>query len=329
MQVPEKPENEDFRITTLHLLNILDTVSEERFDRLTRLAKRLFGISFAMINLVDVNRVWTKSSQGIEITEVLREQSFCGHTVLSDDILIVPDASSDQRFCDNPFVTGDPKVRFYAGVPLVVANGSKVGTLCLIDRSPRSLSDEDQELLKDLGKIAEQELIALRMATIDDLTQISNRRGFISLAVHAINLCKRMQKPASLFFFDLDLFKEINDRYGHAEGDRALIGFSQILKQAFRESDVIGRLGGDEFVALLTNSNYESSNLILKRLDKIRQEYNQKVSRGYEILCSVGIVEFDPHRHNSIEDLLAEADQLMYAQKQNKRQRSLNNVRSL
>lgn len=323
MQAPEKPENEDIRIVALHSLNILDTDPEERFDRLTRLAKRLFGISFAMVNLIDINRIWTKSSQGIEIIESPRETSFCGHTVLGDDILVIPDALSDQRFCDNPFVIGDPKVRFYAGVPLVVTNGSKVGTLCLVDRTPRTLSDEDKELLRDLGKIAEQELVALRMATIDDLTQISNRRGFISLAIHAINLCKRLKKPASLFFFDLDLFKEINDCYGHAEGDRALIGFSRILKKAFRESDVIGRLGGDEFVALLTNSDYESSNLILSRLEAIRKEYNQEVSRGYEILCSVGIVEFDPHRHNTIEDLLEEADRLMYAQKQTKRAKSL------
>jgi diguanylate cyclase (GGDEF)-like protein len=276
-----------------------------------------------MVNLIDVNRIWTKSSQGIEVTEFPRETFFCGHTVLNDDILVIPDALSDRRFCDNPFVTGDPNVRFYAGVPLVVANGSKVGTLCLVDRNPRTLNDEDKELLRDLGKIAEQELFALRMATIDDLTQISNRRGFISLAIHAINLCKRLNKPASLFFFDLDLFKEINDRYGHAEGDRALIGFTQILKKAFRESDVIGRLGGDEFVVLLTNSNYEASNLILSRLEEIRKEYNQKVARGYEVLCSFGIVEFDPHRHNSIEDLLEEADRLMYAQKKTKRAKSL------
>jgi len=159
--------------------------------------------------------------------------------------------------------------------------------------------------------------------SLDDLTQISNRRGFNSLAIHALNLCKRLDKPASLFFFDLDLFKEINDHYGHAEGDRALIGFSTILKEAFRESDVIARLGGDEFVVLLTNANYEKSALILNRLEEIRQNYNQTAARGYDILYSVGIVEFDPEKHHTVEDMLEEGDRLMYAQKKTKRAKSL------
>jgi diguanylate cyclase (GGDEF)-like protein len=323
MKEPNYPENEDVRISTLRSLNILDTNPEERFDRLTRLAKRLFGVPIALVSLIDVNRQWFKSQQGLVLSESLRSTSFCGHAILGDDILIVSDALLDERFYDNPMVTDDPRIRFYAGVPLVVHNGSKVGTLCLIDRDPRSLSDEDKELLHDLGKIAEQELAAIQMATIDDLTQISNRRGFNSLAIHALNLCRRLDKPASLFFFDLDLFKEINDHYGHAEGDRALIGFSTILKEAFRESDVIARLGGDEFVVLLTNADYEKSKLILNRLEQIRQNYNQTAARGYDILYSVGIVEFDSKKHHTVEDMLEEGDRLMYAQKKNKRAKSL------
>ncbi len=323
MKAPNYPENEAIRVRTLQSLHLLDSQPEERFDRLTRLAKRLFGISIAMVNFVDVDRLWSKSSQGIEWAEIPRETSFCGHVILDDDIFIVPDTLSDERFSDNPYVIGDPKIRFYAGVALVVANGSKVGTLCLIDQNPHSLNDEDKDLLRDLGKIVEQELTVAQIATTDDLTQISNRRGFNSLSVHALNVCRRLNKPASLFFFDLDLFKEINDRYGHGEGDRALIGFSTILKEAFRESDVIARLGGDEFVVLLTNTDYAKSELILSRLDQIRKAYNETAARGYDILYSVGIVEFDPQKHHTVEDLLEDGDQLMYAQKKSKRASSL------
>ncbi|MEE3718943.1 sensor domain-containing diguanylate cyclase [Tumidithrix elongata RA019] len=319
MKVPDLPDNEALRIATLRSLNILDTKPEERFDRLTRLAKRLFGVPIALVSLVDTNRQWFKSSQGLETTETSREVSFCAHTILGDDVLIVNDTKLDERFYDNPLVTNEPKIRFYAGVPLVIPNGSRLGTLCLIDQDPRTLSDEDLELLRDLGHIAEQELAAVQLATMDELTQLSNRRGFIALALHALNLCKRLHKPASLFFFDLDLFKEINDRYGHAEGDRALIGFSKILKEAFRESDVIGRLGGDEFAVLLTNTDLTESQLILNRLDRIRADFNKQEARGYDICCSVGAIEFDASRHQSIEDLLQEADQLMYVQKQTKR----------
>ncbi|NMF57947.1 sensor domain-containing diguanylate cyclase [Pseudanabaena yagii] len=319
MQEPNYPQNESIRIDTLRSLNILDTPSEERFDRLTRLAKRLFAVPIALVSLIDVNRQWFKSCIGLEVKETARNISFCGHAILENDILMIPDATLDERFYDNPLVTDEPRIRFYAGVPLVVANGSKVGTLCLIDRQPRTLNDEEQELLRDLGHLAEQELAAIHLATIDELTQISNRRGFKALSTHALNLCKRLNRTASLFFFDLDFFKEINDRYGHAEGDRALIGFSKILQETFRESDVIGRLGGDEFVALLTNADQTDGQLVLKRLDQIRTDFNQREARGYDIQCSVGMVEFDPHRHQSIDDLLQDGDRLMYAQKQMKR----------
>jgi len=107
-----------------------------------------------MINLVDINRLCVKSVQGLEVTESPRETSFCGHAILGNDILVVSDALSDRRFYDNPFVIGDPKVRFYAGVPIVVPNGSKVGTLCLVDDKPRTFSEEDQGLLRDLGQMA-------------------------------------------------------------------------------------------------------------------------------------------------------------------------------
>ena len=269
MKEPEYPKNEDIRVAALRSLDILDTEPEERFDRLTRIAKRLFKVPIALVSFVDINRQWFKSCQGLEVKEMPRDISFCGHAILGDDIFIISDTLLDDRFYDNPLVINEPRIRFYAGIPLVISNEIRVGTLCLIDREPRILSEEDKELLRDLGQMAVQDLTLVQLATIDELTQISNRRGFSTLAIHALNLCKRMKRPASLFFFDLDFFKEINDRFGHAEGDIALINFSKILKDAFRESDVVGRLGGDEFVALLTNANQTETNLILHRLEKV------------------------------------------------------------
>ncbi|MFZ4729319.1 MAG: sensor domain-containing diguanylate cyclase [Pseudanabaena sp.] len=320
MKAPEYPKNEDIRVAALLSLDILDTEPEERFDRLTRIAKRLFKVPIALVSFVDINRQWFKSCQGLEVKEMPRDISFCGHAILGDDIFIISDTLLDDRFYDNPLVINEPRIRFYAGIPLVISNEIRVGTLCLIDREPRILSEEDKELLRDLGQMAVQDLTLVQLATIDELTQISNRRGFSALALHALSLCKRMNKPASLFFFDLDFFKEINDRFGHAEGDIALINFSKILKDVFRESDVVGRLGGDEFVALLTNANQAETSLILHRLKKVLEDFNtQNKSRGYEITYSVGVVAFDSNRHQSINDLLAEGDRLMYEHKRNKR----------
>ncbi|MFM7886809.1 MAG: GAF domain-containing protein, partial [Pseudanabaena sp.] len=154
MQEHHYPENESIRIDTLRSLNILDTLSEQRFACLTKLAKRLFAVPIALVSLIDVNRQWFKSCIGMEIKETAENISFCGHTILENEILMIPDTTLDERFYDNPLVIDEPKIRFYAGVPLAVANGSNVGTLCLIDSQPRTLTDEEKELLWDLGHLA-------------------------------------------------------------------------------------------------------------------------------------------------------------------------------
>lgn len=310
------PADDTARVATLRSLNILDTPPEERFDRLTRLAKRLFGVPIALVSLVDANRQWFKSCEGLNVKETPRDVSFCGHAILRDDILMIPDAMLDERFHDNPLVTEEPHIRFYAGCPLRVANGSKLGTLCLLDVKARELDDEERELLRDLARMAEQELAAVQMATMDELTQLSNRRGFEALAQHALNVCKRMDKPASLLFFDLNKFKQINDAFGHAEGDRALVTFAEVLREVLRESDVIGRLGGDEFVAFLTQADGIETVGILARLRSVLAKRNATSKRGYEIAYSVGQIQYDPAAHASITELLAQADLAMYENKQ-------------
>lgn len=315
MLAPAKPINEPQRLDTLRALNVLDSAPEERFDRLTRLAKRLFGVPIALVSLVDADRQWFKSCVGLDATETSRDVSFCGHAILEDDILVVPDALADVRFHDNPLVTDAPNIRFYAGCPLTVVNGSKLGTLCLIDVNPRVMSADDLELLRDLARMAEQELSAVQLATTDELTKISNRRGFETLATHALSMCMRQDRPATVLFFDLNGFKAVNDTYGHAEGDRALVTFSEVLIHAMRTSDVVGRLGGDEFVVLLTSATATDTEVILRRMRDDLTQKNQEAKRGYDIQFSVGTIEFDIATHKDIRGVLAAADSAMYEDK--------------
>ncbi|QIA02935.1 GGDEF domain-containing protein [Pseudomonas fluorescens] len=316
MLVPGKPANEAVRVQVLQDLKLLDSAPEERFDRLTRLAKRLFNVPIALVTLVDKDRQWFKSCVGLGVTETPRDVSFCAHAILQDELLLVPDAREDERFHDNPLVIGDPNIRFYAGYPLTVPNGNKMGTLCLIDTRPRDLDEEERALLRDLAGMAEQELMAVQMASMDELTLLSNRRGFKMLAQHALDACARLEKPATLLFFDLNDFKQINDLYGHAEGDSALKNFADVLRIAFRESDVVGRLGGDEFVALLTGSSHVETTAIMARLKEILEERNATLHRGYAIRFSVGQIEYNPQRHDTVDKLLADADTAMYEHKQ-------------
>ena len=315
MKTPDIPQEEEARLKTLRSLDILDTPQEERFDRLTRMAKRMFGVPIALVSLVDDNRQWFKSCAGLDASETPRDISFCGHAILGNEVFIIPDATKDERFADNPLVLHEPNIRFYAGCPLRALNGNKLGTLCIIDRKPRSLGEEDIEALQDLAAMVERELAAVQLATLDELTNISNRRGFMMLAQHALNLCARQQIPVSLVFFDLNEFKPINDTFGHAEGDRALIAFAEQMKSIFRGSDLFARLGGDEFVVLLTSTSKELAESIIARSRQSLEKYNQHADRGYDISFSYGIVDFDPDKHPTVEALLIDGDSMMYKRK--------------
>ncbi|MFF7708920.1 diguanylate cyclase [Pseudomonas sp. NPDC007930] len=315
MQAPANHPDENLRIHTLRTLSLLDTPAEERFDRLTRLARRLFDVPIAVVSLVDTNRQWFKSCSGLSATQTPRDVSFCGHAILQNELFVISDAIHDPRFSDNPLVVGEPHIRFYAGRPLKASNGSPMGTLCLIDRAPRQFDDEDRAAMEDLAIMAELELEAQQVATVDHLTQVANRRGFEHMAEYALSICRRVGTPATLLFFDLDGFKAINDRFGHAEGDRALAVFADVLRSVVREMDSIGRLGGDEFVVLLMGAGQGESVHVLQRLDKALATRNRDGARGYEIAYSVGRVEYDLARHDGLPALLADADTAMYRHK--------------
>lgn len=316
---PRIPVEEQKRIETLHAMQLLDTAPEERFDRLTRMAKRMFGVPISLVSLVDSDRQWFKSKQGLGAEETPRNISFCGHAILGDDIFDVPNALKDERFYDNPLVTDAPHIRFYAGCPLKATNGLKLGTICLIDEKPRELSEEDKLLLRDLALMVEQEIASIQLATLDELTALNNRRGFMSMANHLMATCTRSEQPVSMLFFDLDKFKPINDKYGHLEGDRALIAFSNAMRTVFRQSDAVARIGGDEFVAFLTNADRRETEIVLERFNKEIEQFNEQNEADWQLEYSVGVVSLKPMPGDTIEQLLAKADNEMYKQKASER----------
>lgn len=318
MKAPRAPVDEQERLYQLRSLAILDTHPEERFDRVTRMARRLFGVPIALVSLVDENRQWFKSCFGLDVSETDRRISFCGHAILNKEALLIEDTLKDERFADNPLVTGEPYIRFYAGQPLHTLSGQAMGTLCIIDREPRSFGQEDLAMLSDLAGMVEREIIAVQLAISDELTRISNRRGFLTLSKYGLDICKRQLFPATLVFFDLDRLKHVNDTYGHEEGDRVLKTFAEQMRESFRTSDLFARLGGDEFVALLTNINVDAINDLIARFDTALQARCAALALPYSISFSYGLVSYEPIKHSSVEDMLHEADSVMYATKRHK-----------
>jgi len=153
------PANEDERLQALRDLLILDTPPEQRFDRIVEFAAAEFNVPVAMLTLVDSRRQWFKARFGLPICETARDISFCGHAIHSAAILVVPDARVDERFVDNPLVTDDPYIRFYAGAPLLLPSGHAVGTLCLIDRRVRKLDAVELSILSTLRDLVVEEIL--------------------------------------------------------------------------------------------------------------------------------------------------------------------------
>jgi len=169
MLAPAHPVDESERLADLRALNILDTPPERRFDGIVQLAAQVFDVPIAYIAMIDSDRQWFKAKCGIGADQTARDVSFCGHTILSNEPLIVPDAKEDSRFHDNPLVTDQPHIRFYAGHPLVGPGGHNVGTLCLASPNPRNLSPHELAVFREMARLAENEL------NLVDLIEVQRR----------------------------------------------------------------------------------------------------------------------------------------------------------
>lgn len=188
MQAPGIPDTEQQRLEALRALKLLDTGDDARLDRITRIALRHFGVPIALISLIDANRQWFKSRQGLEASETPRDVSFCGHAILGEDVFVVEDALADQRFADNPLVTGPPHIRFYAGAPLAMPDGHRVGTLCIIDRQARTFPADDRQGLRELADWLQDELrnIHVREAADSFQRQEARLKAILDTVVDAI-----------------------------------------------------------------------------------------------------------------------------------------------
>jgi class 3 adenylate cyclase len=215
------PENEAARQEELYRLNILDTPAEERFDRIVRLTRRLFDVPISYVSLVDRDRQWLKSKIGIEVQSTSRDISMCGHAILQDKPLVIPDARKDHRFAGNPLVIGEPFVRFYAGQPLHGPTGLKVGTLCIVDQKPRTFGSHELELLHELTMLVERELemgdvIKAQSEAIKIKDELARSQAELARTVDELQASKQQTEEMLHSILPSDLADELREK-GHVQ----------------------------------------------------------------------------------------------------------------
>jgi diguanylate cyclase (GGDEF)-like protein len=323
----EATRRERERLAELHRYEILDTPPEESFDRLVAIASYICDTPISLISLVDETRQWFKARQGLDASEAPRSVAFCAHAIASDDLMIVENAADDGRFAENPLVTGEPKIRFYAGAPLRSHAGARLGTLCVIDRKPRVLTAEQRARLADLAAIAVDEM-ELRLKNrrlaelnrMDPMIGIYNRLHFMEAAEIERVRSNRYNRPFSILSFDIDHFKKVNDSWGHAAGDAVLIGIAREAKALLRRQDLLARMGGEEFAILMPETNREGGEVIAERLRaRIAEAKFRHEAADIAVTVSIGVAEAD--QAADIAEVLKEADAALYEAKRSGRNR--------
>ncbi len=311
------------RIAAIQACYILDTPLNSRFEAFTRLATRIFKVPMCAISLLDQRRIWFVSAVGLQFINASREGSFCGHLVRQPDrLLIVEDATLDERFADSPFTRGEPYIRFYAGAALYSQEGYALGSFFVADHVPRHMTKEEASQLADLAAGVEA-VLALHECVVslsnavncDYLTGLLNRGPFEVRLGEAVS--KAVPGAAcAVICLDVDRFKRINDAHGHAVGDAVLVETARRLRAAVRATDLVARLSGDELAVLMPGPvRLEDARMFAERVLAAFVPPLPVGDASIPIQVSLGAA-FCPDDAQTVSKLLHCADMALYQAKQ-------------
>jgi diguanylate cyclase (GGDEF)-like protein len=308
------------RLAALDRYAILDTPREGAFDKITALVRTLVGVPISAVSLVDRDRQWFKSIAGLDIEQTPRPVAFCDHAIRQPEPLVIPDAQVDDRFRDNPLVTGSPGIRSYAGVPLRTPDGYQIGSLCAIDTRARDFSPDQMAILQGLAPIVVEQMELRLLAERDGLSGAMTRRAFVAAIDRQIALFVRHDRPSALVLLDIDHFKTVNDTHGHPAGDRVIQAVADLCATLSRPSDSLGRLGGEEFGLLLPETSEADAMLAAQRFCDAVAALTIANDPPLRVTASFGVAAIGPGRMTSA-DWLATADTALYAAKRAGRNR--------
>jgi diguanylate cyclase (GGDEF)-like protein len=339
------PDNESQRLIALESYRILDTLPEQAYDNIARLAAYICGVDKAMVAFIDKDRKWHKARFNVKSSEMPRDYVICAKTILSENPFIVSKASEDERVSNIGMVFGPPHLQFYAGVPLIAEGGLILGTVCAIDTEPHEMSQEQIELLQALGRqvmqllklrkniilvedaekrlqaqqkqLSENNKTLQKLSITDELTGLNNRRSLNEALEKETVRAARYYTPLSVLMIDVDHFKQFNDQFGHHTGDIVLTNIAKAIQSHCRTSDFCARYGGEKFVVLLPHTT-------LRDAKNLARQYCTDIANlnigDQQVTISIGVSEFDPQQ--TIEDLFTSADTALHRAKEAGRNRA-------
>ena len=317
----DKLIDEEARLAALRRYEALDNGDAKPFQRIVDLVQQVLGVPMAAVTLIDTDTQWIKASLGLLRSETPRADAFCAYTIRSFGPFAVPDAHADPRFSDNPMVKGAPHVRSYLGVPLTTPDGYNIGSLCALDNEPRMFDRAQGEILAKLAEIVVEQFELQQIAKQDSMTGALTRRGFFAEVEREFLRAGRYDRPSSLMVLDVDHFKSINDRFGHAAGDAVLVSIANSCMETMRRSDIFGRIGGEEFGLLLPETDAEEAR---EAAERIRRKIETTIVQvgGVEVRATVsmGVVP-RPASSETVATWFNEADIALYEAKQYGRNR--------
>lgn len=302
--------SDDQRLVDLFSLHLIDDVRNETFDRIARIAALTFDVPISLVTMLDEEQQIFCGVHGTDLTGTRRSESFCNHTVQSDEVLVVSDAAADQRFRHLPLVAQPPHYRFYAGAPVSAPGGAYIGAVCILDVKPRDLDARQRGVLRDLADLAEVELEHHGRALTDPLTKLPNRRAFMSAAERFVSLGRRRDEPVSILFADVDGLKLVNDELGHAVGDSLIQRAAACLDQATRRADLAARIGGDEFAVLLYDTAEAGARRTIEKIEQRVKDDNEASPEASKLSIAIGSATM--MAGETIDALVTRADTAMY-----------------
>ena len=350
--LPPPPPDEARRQAALDAYAVVDSVPEQSYDDIVRLAITLCDVPAAAISLIDHDRQWFKAQIGLDTRETARSEAICDRVIRHPDRTLVVEDLLEHPELPRPAmrVEGDP-LRFYAGVPLLSPDGQPLGAVCVLDSKPRTLTEAQREGLEVLARqtqhllelrryameqrrlLSEREAFAQRLedaradlqrrndllehsATHDALTGLLNRAALAQLRDNVEAMRQLQQAPYTLMLLDVDHFKDVNDRHGHLLGDRALRAVADAVAASIRDHDVAVRYGGEEFLILLPDTRLAQATQVAER---IRQRI-AVAPLPFTLTVSIGVAAGEPTRDWS-EQVFDRADQALYRAKAGGRNR--------